>query len=156
MLNYGLIYCLARLAKHLFNHQVTLYESAGEFSVSSLLISDQQDVVIVSFKDVRILDEHSIQQIGQEFNDLTLQAASGRKLLMDFSHISFMSSAMIGQVMKLYKLCKRDGIKFKLCGISPSILEVFRLTGLHKILEIHPNRAEALAVFGPPSPGWSR
>ena len=124
--------------------------------MSSLLISDQQDVVIVSFKDVRLLDDHSIQQIGEEFNDLTLQAASGRKLLIDFSHISFMSSAMIGQVMKLYKLCKRDGIKFKLCGISPGIMEVFKLTGLNKLLEIHANRADALAVFGPPPHGWSR
>ena len=124
--------------------------------MSSLLISDQQDVVIVSFKDVRILDDHSIQQIGEKFNDLTLQAASGRKLLMDFSHISFMSSAMIGQILKLHKYCKRDTIKLKLCGISPSIMEVFRLTGLTKILDIHPNRAEALAVFGPPPLGWSR
>ena len=124
--------------------------------MSSLVISDQQDVVIVAFKDVKILDDKSIRQIGEEFDDLTLQVASGRKLLVDFSHIAFMSSAMIGQIMKLYKHCKRDAIKFKLCGISPSILEVFRLTGLTKVLEIHTNRAEALAVFGPPPLGWTR
>ena len=123
--------------------------------MSSLVISDQQDVVIVSFKDVKILDDKSIRQIGGEFDDLTLQAASGRKLLIDFSHIAFMSSAMIGQILKLHKHCKRDTIKLKLCGIAPSIMEVFKITALNKILEIHPTRAEALLVFGPPPVGWS-
>ena len=122
----------------------------------SLQISDQQDVVTVSFKDVTILDENSIRQIGEEFNDLTLQAASGHKLLVDFSHIAFMSSAMIGQVVKLHKQCKRDNIKLKLCGISSKIFEVFKITGLNKILDIHPDRAHAMSAFGPPPHGWSR
>lgn len=122
----------------------------------SLLISDHEDVVIVGFKDVKLLDDTTIRQIGDEFAGLTLQAASGHKLLLDFSHIAFMSSAMIGQVVKLHKQCKRDGIKLKLCGIAPSIIEVFKITGLTKILDIQSDRAQACASFGPPAIGWQR
>ena len=124
--------------------------------MTCLLISDHEDVVVVTFRDVKILDDSSIRAIGEEFGGLTLQAASGRKLLLDFAHIAFMSSAMIGQIVKLHKQCKRDSIKLKLCGIAPSIIEVFKITGLTKILDIQADRAQAVAAFGPPSIGWSR
>jgi len=124
--------------------------------MASLTIDDEQDVVVVGFKDVTILDDTLIQQIGEEFKGLTLQAASGGKLLLDFSRVGFMSSAMIGQIVKLHKNCKRDKIKLKLCKISPNIFEVFQITGLNKLLDIQADREHAMAAFGPPPPGWKR
>ncbi len=121
-----------------------------------LCIRDKDDVVIVSFSQVKILDEGSIQQIGQEFQNLTMQAASGRKLLLDFSRVEFMSSAMIGQIVKLHKQCKNDKIRLKLCNICPNIMEIFKITGLVKLLDIHPDGAKAIEAFGPPAPGWNR
>src|SRR5262245_56471703 len=100
----------------------------GNPLMPSLQISDEQDVVVVAFKDVTILDDTLIQQIGNEFKDLTLQASSGGKLLLDFSRVGFMSSAMIGQIVKLHKNCKRDKVRLKLCKISPNIFEVFQIT----------------------------
>jgi anti-sigma B factor antagonist len=121
-----------------------------------LLIRDVEDVVVVSFNLVKILDETSIRKIGQEFQNLSLQAAANRKLLLDFSRVGFMSSAMIGQIMKLYQQCKRDKIRLKLCNICPNIMEVFKITGLNKALEIHPDSVKAIEAFGPPAAGWNR
>ncbi len=87
-----------------------------------LTFRDKDDVVIVSFNQVKILDQTVIRQIGEEFKNLTLQAAAGRKLLLDFSRVEFMSSAMIGQIMRLHKQCKQDKTKLKLCHISPNIM----------------------------------
>ncbi len=58
-----------------------------------------------------------------------------------------MSSAMLGQIMKLNKQCKADGIKLKLCGICPQVLEIFTITRLHKVLNIATDEAAALASF---------
>jgi anti-sigma B factor antagonist len=121
-----------------------------------LLIRDKDDVVIASFTQVKLLEQAAIRQIGEAFKDLTLQAASGRKLLLDFSRVEFMSSAMIGEIVRLQKQCKQDKIKLKLCCISPNIREVFQITGLNKLLEIYPDGARAFTAFGPPSPGWNR
>ena len=121
-----------------------------------LLIRDKEDVVVVSFNHAKILDDASIQQIGQQFRNLSLQAAAHRKLLLDFSRVEFMSSAMIGQIMKLHKQCKQDKIRLALCNICPNIMQVFKITGLTKVLEIHPDGAKALESFGPPAPGWNR
>lgn len=119
-------------------------------------IRDKDDVVVVSFTTVRILDQLAIDQIREDFKDLTLQAASGRKLLLDFSRVQFMSSSMIGQIVGLQKQCNSDKVKLKLCNISRDIMEVFRITGLTKLLEIHDDAAGALAAFGPPRRGWYR
>jgi len=119
-------------------------------------IRDHDDVVVVSFATVKILDQLAIDQIREEFKGLTLQAASGRRLLLDFARVQFMSSAMIGQIVQLHKQCKQDKVKLKLCNISPDIKEVFKITGLTKLLDIHDDAADALAAFGPPRRGWYR
>lgn len=121
-----------------------------------LLIRDKDDVVVVSFNHVKILDEATIRQIGQDFKNLSLQAAANKKLLLDFSRVEFMTSAMIGEIVKLHRQCKRDKIRLRLCSICPNIMEVFKITGLTKILEIHSDGIKALAAFGPPSAGWNR
>lgn len=120
----------------------------------SLNIAENGDVVVVSFNDSKILDESAIRQIGEEFKKLTTEAAAERKLLLKFSGVGFMSSAMIGQVMRLSKQCKADKVDLKLSDIAPGIMEVFKLTRLDKILAIYPNEADALKAFGPPRKSW--
>ena len=122
--------------------------------MAHLNIAERQDVVMVTFNNVKILDESIIRQIGGEFEKLTTEAAAERKLLLNFDRVTFMSSAMIGQIMKLYKQAKADGIALKLCSIDPAILEVFKITRLDKLLDIRKTEADALAAFGPPKKSW--
>ena len=122
--------------------------------MNMLDIRDAGDVVVVSLKQTKILDQTVIGQIGNEFKDLTMQAAADRRLLLNLSKIEFMASAMIGQIMLLYKQCKKDKIDLKLCSISPNIMEVFKITTLDKILDIHDTQQKALESFGPPRRSW--
>jgi anti-sigma B factor antagonist len=122
--------------------------------MSQLVISDRDDVVLVSFAESRILDEGVIRQIGEAFKGLTTEAAASRKLLLKFDRVTFMSSSMIGQILRLSKQCKADKVALKLCNISPSIMEVFTLTRLDKVLDIQKTEADALKAFGPPSKSW--
>lgn len=123
-----------------------------------LKIQDRGEVVMVTFVESRILDESTIRAVGAEFDKLTLEAAADRKLLVNFVGVDYMSSAMLGQVMRLSKKCKADGIKLKLCGICPQVLEIFEITKLTKILDIEPDEASALAAFSgaPAKRGWFR
>ncbi|MDZ4781579.1 MAG: STAS domain-containing protein [Planctomycetia bacterium] len=119
-----------------------------------LNITENGDVVVVSFVESKILDESMIRQIGEEFKKLTTEAAAERKLLVKFSGVGFMSSSMIGQVMRLSKQCKADKVELKLSDIAPAIMEVFKLTRLDKILAIHATEAEAIKAFGPARKSW--
>ena len=122
--------------------------------MSNLNIVDRDDVVMVTFTNFKILDESVIRNIGVEFEKLTTEAAAERKLLLNFDRVTFMSSAMIGQIMKLYKKAKADGIALKLCCIDPTIMEVFKITRLDKLLDIKKTEADAIAAFGPPKKSW--
>ena len=115
--------------------------------MSNLTIQDRGDVVMVSFPQARILDEATIRTIGNQFEKLTLEAAANRKLLLNFKGIDFMSSAMLGQIMKLNKKCTADKIKLKLCGICPQVMEAFTITRLNKVLQIEADEEAALAAF---------
>ena len=66
---------------------------AGQFYLIS--IRDKDDIVVVSFNQVKILDPAAIRQIGDELKNLTLQAASGRKLLLDFSRVTIVNRARL-------------------------------------------------------------
>ena len=117
-------------------------------------IGEKLDVVVVTFKDAKILDESVIREIGVDFAKLTMEAAGDRKLLLNFAQVGFMSSAMLGQIMKLAKQAKNDKIDLKLCDITPEIMEVFKLTRLDKVLDIHKTEAAALEAFGSPRKSW--
>jgi len=122
--------------------------------MAQLTIAESNDVVVVTFAESKILDESVIRQIGEEFKNLTTEAAAERKLLVRFDRVTFMSSSMLGQVMRLAKQCKADKIDLKLSDIAPSIMEVFKITRMDKLLSIYATEAEALKAFGPPRKSW--
>jgi len=120
---------------------------AKTFQYTYLGLRDADDVLVVTFKQASILDQAVIDEIGKEFSQAQLEAASCRKILVDFQAVEFMSSAMLGKIVQLHKRCKADKIKLKLCGISANPLEVFRITRLDKLFEIHKDAAAALPTF---------
>jgi anti-sigma B factor antagonist len=117
-------------------------------------IADHLDIVVASIDVESILDGEIIQRIGQELSKLTTQAAGERKLLLTLRRVSFMSSAMIGEIMRFSKRAKADKIDLKLCDISPAIMEVFKITRLDKVLDIRPTMADGLKAFGKPRKSW--
>ncbi len=119
-----------------------------------LKVADKSGVISVSFNATKILDEDSIREIGKEFMQVSRQAAGG-KLVLNFDRVAFMSSAMLGQIMRLAKQATSDQTELKLCGISSDIMEVFKLTKLDKVLEIHKSETEAIEAFdAPKKKGW--
>ena len=109
------------------------------------------DVTVVSFQDAQILDEVKIQQISDELNQVAERVANG-KLLLNFTDVKFMSSAVLGKLNNLNKKCKANGATLKLCNISPDIMQVFKITKLNKVFSIYESEEEALAAFN--KKGW--
>jgi anti-sigma B factor antagonist len=117
------------------------------FKYTYIDLNDAGEVLVVSFKQASILDQVVIDQIGHEFEQAGLEASGNRKLLLNFQSVEFMSSAMLGKLIQLNKRCKTDKIKLKLCSIAKNPLDVFKITRLDKLFEIHPDPAAALVAF---------
>jgi stage II sporulation protein AA (anti-sigma F factor antagonist) len=117
------------------------------FKYTYIELQDAGEVLVVSFNQASILDQMVIDQIGREFDQAGLEASGNRKLLLNFQTVEYMSSAMLGKLIQLHKRCKADKIKLKLCGIAKNPLDVFKITKLDKLFEIHKDAPTALATF---------
>lgn len=113
---------------------------------SRLVVDNHGDVTVVQFLDRNILEEASIQQIGDEIAEL-IQAASNPKILLDFESVEHLSSAALGTLITVNNKVKEKGGQLRLSNIDPQIYEVFVITKLNKLFQIHDNNQAALASF---------
>jgi anti-sigma B factor antagonist len=128
---------------------VRFWPSGSRQSMSGhrrLQVSEVGDVTVVRFVDRKILEEDKIDELGRELFKLVEEA--GRKtLLLNFSHVEFLSSAALGKLITLDKKVKNHQGRLKLSNIRPEIYEVFAITKLNKLFDIREDEADALASF---------
>ena len=124
-----------------------IHKSTLEAKAMPEIHSQQKDdAVIAKFTSQKLYDDKVIAQIGSELLELADQAEG--KMLLDFEGVMFMSSSMIGRVVKLNKKCKADNIDLAMCNVPPTIMEVFEVTRLNKVFTICDTVEDALAQVG--------
>lgn len=119
--------------------------------MQSLEMKNDDDLLVLSFVDKKIIDQQRITQIDADLQYAT-GLASHHRVLVDFSGLAFMSSAMIGALLRFQKKCDGESIKVKFCNISSEIQEVFRTMKLKKIFSIHKTREDAVKAYS--KKGW--
>jgi len=115
-------------------------------SAPRLTVTREGDVIVAELVDKKILDELAITQIQEQLSAV-LAPTAAPKLVMDFSRVAHMSSSALGMLITLHKRVREKKGELRLCGISPSIYEVFVITRLNEIFRIVQTRQQALADF---------
>jgi anti-sigma B factor antagonist len=118
-----------------------------EQPLSHLKIKRTNGVSVVEFADRKILDEISIQEIGDELDRL-VETEPGIKLLLNFKNVDHLSSAALGMLINLLKRVQQQQGELKLSDINRQILEVFKITRLDRKFSIHDTADKALTGFG--------
>ena len=113
---------------------------------SRLVVSQEKGITRIGFVDRNILDEAAIQQIGDEIAGIIEQAAAP-KLLINFDNVEHLSSAALGTLININNQVRNRGGQLRLCGIDPQIYEVFVITKLNQLFQIHDTAADAMATF---------
>jgi anti-sigma B factor antagonist len=115
-------------------------------SRSHLNVTESNGVNVVGFADRKILEELSIREIEEEIGQL-IENRPGANLLLSFRNVDHLSSAALGMLITLNKKMSDQGGKLKLSDISPQIFEVFKITRLNKLFDIHPTAEQALQSY---------
>jgi len=97
----------------------------------------------VEFIDRNILDEANIKLIEEDIVKL-IESATQPKMVISFADVEHLSSAALGTLITVNNKIKARSGKLRLANIDPQILEVFVITRLNKLFEIHPSSAAAL------------
>jgi anti-sigma B factor antagonist len=98
---------------------------------------------IVSFTDEKILEEKDIKALRESIMSIVGQAER-IKLILDFGNVRFLSSAVLGLLIRLSKRIYEQGGQLKLCNINPKIFEVFKITRLTTTFDIHKDVESAI------------
>ena len=113
---------------------------------SRLSIIREQEMIRIGFLDRNILEEAYIQQIGEEIAQVIDQTTNPR-ILISFANVEHLSSAALGTLITVNNKIRQKGGQLRLSDIDPQIYEVFVITKLNRLFEIHPTAADALKSF---------
>lgn len=79
------------------------------------------------------LDTQASPELGREVGEL-----SGIKsLIFDFEKLEYISSSGLREVVSAYKKMKAAGGALSIIHVNSEVMDVFRLTGFDKKLDIH-------------------
>jgi anti-sigma B factor antagonist len=111
-----------------------------------IALAESGDVTVVTFNDSKIIDDLSIQELGQELANL-VEKEDREKIVLNFGAVEFLSSAALGKLISFEKKVRAKKVKLILTNIRPEIYEVFAITKLTKLFTIKDDEADALAVL---------
>lgn len=96
-----------------------------------------------------------VAEVKEELYGLAARLAEApgpRHAVLDLGAVRQVNSAAIGILINFQKRVRDAGGALKVCQADPHVAEVFRLTKMDQVLDIHPSRSAAIASFRGPAP----
>lgn len=100
-----------------------------------------EEVLVVALKGR--LDSVNASAVELSITDQIKQGAN--RLVLDFSEVPYVSSAGLRVVLVVAKRLKEVGGRLVLIGLTPSVHEVFAISGFLQILTVCDDRDAAMA-----------
>ena len=101
------------------------------------------NATVVSFVDEKILEEMDIRAL-QETIMSVIEQSKGINLVLDFGNVRFLSSAVLGLLIRISKRVYEQDGRLRLCSINPKIYEVFKITRLTQTFDIYKDVESAI------------
>ena len=110
-----------------------------------LAVEERGDVRIVRVREAKL----TYPVLSSFFAEVRQLVEGGtRKLVIDLQEVTYIDSASIGCLMDIHRLLQDKSGAVKLAGLQPRVETMISMTGVHKIIDIHREEAEALGSFG--------
>ena len=109
----------------------------------NIIVVFRGSIAVATLTDEKILDEEQLQGLEGSFMPL-IEKNPGIQLIVDFKAVRFLTSSVLGLLIRVSKKVYETKGKLRLCSINPKILEIFKITRLDKIFEIYANVDDAM------------
>ena len=116
-------------------------------SSSKLRIRSVEDVTVVRFQESSILDTELIHDIAHELDQL-IETKNNKKLLLDFTEVTFFSSSALGILVTLSKKMAVIEGELVICALAAELRKVFKITNLDKLFKFADDEDQALQMLG--------
>jgi anti-sigma B factor antagonist len=117
-----------------------------------LVVQTAGDTTVVRFTGHQVfLDEEAVRLLSEQFLALA-EGPIQDTLFLDFSSVAYVSSLMLGTLIRLHRKLQEAGRRLTLGNLRPEVYEVFEVTRLTVLLDVR--RGGPQAGIGPvPGPG---
>jgi len=101
--------------------------------------------VLVLYPEGKITFGDGDQELGEAVR--TELEKGVRKIIIDFSKVSYLDSSGVGELVGCYTSIKNKNGELRICGMNAKIFGLMKMTSLHSVFEVKDTEAEALAGF---------
>ena len=93
---------------------------------------------------VKALDADTAKEFRRTIEERT---SNGGNFVFDLSKVEFVDSSGLGAILSCLRQLNAKGGDLKLCNMSNPVRAMFELVRMHRVMEIHRTREEAVASF---------
>jgi anti-sigma B factor antagonist len=111
-----------------------------------LRVRVENGVAIVGFVDTYLQSTDIVQETSEQIFNL-IKTNGYQKMVLHFDGVRFLSSEMIAEIVKVHRRMAQFKGRLRLCGLAPTLRDVFRVSQLDRLLEIFETEKEAMAKF---------
>lgn len=101
----------------------------------SIIVEYGQDVTFVTFSDERIVDEEQIRELKESLEPV-IEKNEDNKLLLNFANVRFMTSALLGLLVRIHKNVCESGGHLQLSNLDANLYKIFEITQLTRVFDI--------------------
>jgi anti-anti-sigma factor len=105
--------------------------------VSPTLLDDS---LLVTIRVARLFDPALVDLVDHHLQQAVAQE---RHLVLDLSRVRFLSSAMLGRLMLVWRDLAAKQRRLAIAGGSPTIIEILRIAGLDQRIELYDDAQQA-------------
>ena len=100
-----------------------------------MIVEYEKEDKLLIFRLTEDVDQHTVEKIRRKM-DNEIKRYIPRKVIFDFSNISFMDSAGIGMVLGRYKLAQMLDGELEIINVNKSMKKIFDMSGVSRIINI--------------------
>ncbi len=105
-------------------------------------IQEDGEISVIALKGR--LDLAGAETVDAFFNGLLKGSVAGRRLLLDFQAVDYISSSGLRVLVQLLKTLQSNGGRLALARMNISVEEVFQFAGLDEVFKIFQGQEDAL------------
>jgi anti-sigma B factor antagonist len=102
---------------------------------SKIMVEYGTNVTFVTFIEERIVDEEQIRQLKESLEPV-IEKNEDNKLILNFSNVRFMTSALLGLLVRIHKSVCELGGRLQLSNLDSNLYKIFEITQLTKVFDI--------------------
>jgi anti-sigma B factor antagonist len=102
-------------------------------------------IIVVSFDNVNRFNALIAEPVKEQMKSYFVKPNT--KLILNMEGIDFVDSTGFGVFLSIMKTANNNYGFFKICNISPGVMELFKLLQLHNVFEIYNTKEDCIKSF---------